>query len=217
MSVGRARAWGAVSVVNGIATGEGASMAVGLSTTATVELIEETDAIEVSIGGDPGEDPTLAREVVRRVCVRAGVAHGARVATESDIPVSRGLKSSSAAANAVALATNEALKILEGRGLPERDLLDCAIDAALAAKVTITGAFDDATASLHGGLSVTDNRARKVYARHAPPAGHVAVVRVPDRKVRTLAVRDLAYDAIAPVARRAHALARSNEWAGSIP
>ena len=41
------------------------------------------------------------------------------------------------------------------------EIINLAIDASLEAKVTITGSFDDATASYFGGVVVTDNKNRK--------------------------------------------------------
>ena len=42
------------------------------------------------------------------------------------------------------------------------DLLNIGIDASLEAGVTITGAFDDASASYFGGLTITNNIERKI-------------------------------------------------------
>ncbi len=62
--------------------------------------------------------------------------------------MARGLKSSSAAANAIALATTAALE----RSLDDVTVVKLGVDGALDAKVTITGAFDDACASYFGGI-----------------------------------------------------------------
>ena len=70
----------------------------------------------------------------------------------------KGLKSSSAAANAVALASTAAL----GKHLDDLELVKLGVDAAFDAKVTVTGAFDDACASYFGGIVVTDNLNRKI-------------------------------------------------------
>ncbi|HWG91161.1 MAG TPA: shikimate kinase [Candidatus Thermoplasmatota archaeon] len=206
---GRARARGAVSVVNAIATGRGASMAIDLPLTATVTLHEHTSEIRVTMTPDASEDPRLAQEVVRAVCARVGVAYGADIHTESAIPVSRGLKSSSAAANAIGLATNAALAYLEGKTLPEREVLEAGIDAALKAGVTVTGAYDDACASLLGGLCVTDNRERRLFHRHEMPDGLQAVLLIPPAKTRKSSVKGLPYGAIAPMAALAHDLVMS--------
>ena len=214
MSVAKARAGGAISVVNAIVTGHaGASLGVALHTEAKVTLLEDVPEVEVVIDGEEAEDPTLARLVLKAVVSRLGEPEwGGRVETTSTIPPSRGLKSSSAAANAVALAANHAFHLYEGRSLARHDLLDAAIEAALDAGVTITGAYDDASASLHGGLCVTDNKERKLLHREAADETLEVVLLVPATKTPTRSVKDLPYAPFAPHALAAHALARQGKW-----
>ena len=78
---------------------------------------------------------------------------GAKIKTQSNIPIARGLKSSSVAANATALATTAAL----GKTLDDLEIIKLGVEAAFDAKVTVTGAFDDACASYFGGIVITDN------------------------------------------------------------
>ena len=218
MTAGRACANGAISIVNAIVTGRyGASLAVDLHTQAKVTLLEDVPEVEVIINGDEAEDPLLARLVLKAVVARLGQPDwGGRVETTSDIPASRGLKSSSAAANAIALAANQAFMHYEGRALSRGELLDAAIEAALDAGVTITGAFDDATASLNGGISVTDNVERKVLHREDAPVDLDIILVVPDAKTRTASVRDLPYAPFAPLAREAHRLAQTGRWMDAL-
>jgi shikimate kinase len=214
VSAGRAFANGAVSVVNAIVTGHaGASLGVALRTEAKVTLLEDAPEVEVVMDGHEAEDPTLARLVLKGVVARLGEPDwGGRVETKSAIPPSRGLKSSSAAANAVALAANQAFHRYEGRALPKPELLECAVEAALDAGVTITGAYDDATASLLGGLCLTDNRERKLLHREEADASLRVVLLVPERRTPTRSVKDLPYAPFAPLALEAHALARRGRW-----
>ena len=215
MSVAKARANGAVSVVNAIVTGHaGGSVAVDLHTEAKVTLIEDVPEVEVVIDGhEAGEEGILARLVLKAIVARLGEHDwGGRVETTSTIPSSRGLKSSSAAANAVALAANHAFNLYEGRSLSRGDCLAAGIEAAIDAGVTITGAFDDASASLDGGVVVTDNRQRLVLHREAVGDGLRAVLLVPARKTPTASVRDLPYGVYAQLALHAHALARKGDW-----
>ena len=215
MTVARARANGAVSVVNAIVTGHaGASLAIDLHTEAKVTLLEDVPEVEVVIDGEEaGEEGILARLCLKAVLARLGEpGWGGRVETTSTIPSSRGLKSSSAAANAVVLAANRAFEHYEGRALPRGELLLAAIEAALDAGVTITGAYDDASASLDGGLVVTDNLRRVVLHREALDESLRAVLLVPASKTPTASVRDLPYGAFAQLALDAHALARKGEW-----
>ena len=213
MSVARARANGAISVVNAIITGHaGASLAVGLHTEARVTLLEDVPEVEVVMDVE-GEDPTLARLVLKAIVSRLGEPEwGGRVETRSTIPAARGLKSSSAAANAVALATNRAFELYEGRALPRAELVDAAVEAALDAGVTITGAFDDASASMQGGLCVTDNTQRVLLHRQEIDETLRVVLVVPVERTPTLSVKGLPYAPFAPLALHAHALARQGHW-----
>jgi shikimate kinase len=149
--------------VNAIATGKGAAFGIGLSTRASVEL-DGSGVIKAKIKGAAGEDTCLMLAAVKNVFSYFGVDYGARVETESNIPIARGLKSSSTAANAVVLAATEAV-LREDPKLRRPDdgkLISLGVDAAMEAGVTITGAFDDAAASFFGGYVVTDNNKRKI-------------------------------------------------------
>lgn len=219
MTSGRAFANGAISVVNAIVTGHaGASVAVDLKTEAKVTLLEDVPEVEVVIDGkEAGTEGQLARLVLKGVVARLGEPEwGGRIETTSDIPSSRGLKSSSAAANAVALATNQAFERYEGRALDKTILLETAIEAALDAGVTITGAFDDASASLLGGLCVTDNKERKVLHRESADESLAVLLLVPASKTPTASVRDLPYTPFAPLNLEAHKLARTGRWRDAV-
>jgi len=74
-----------------------------------------------------------------------------------------GLKSSSAAANATILATLDALDAVDQ--ISREAACRLGVEAARDVGVTITGAFDDASASMLGGITVTDNLSDEVLAR----------------------------------------------------
>jgi len=136
---------GAATIVNAIALGKGAAFGVDLWTKAEVELTKEPQVIKGEITSDPAESTVLIEKTVTRVLQHFGAekCFGARVKTWSNIPIARGLKSSSTAANAVALATVATL----GKTLDDLAVVKLGVDAAFDAKVTVTGAFDDAYAS----------------------------------------------------------------------
>ncbi|MFQ6094645.1 MAG: shikimate kinase [Candidatus Bathyarchaeia archaeon] len=161
--IGRAVAHGAVTVINAISCGLGAALGVDLKTEAIVRLTNKPGMIEGRILSDPEESTVLIERVVHRVLRHFNLEeeYGAYVETVSDIPIARGLKSSSVAANAIALATLSAL----GEDVDDLTAVNLGVDAALDAEVTITGAFDDACASYFGGLVVTDNYHRKILQR----------------------------------------------------
>lgn len=153
---GRARAPAAGTVLNALATGTGSAFAIDLQTTATVALSDEPD-ITGRIQNDPTADATLIETCVEVTLDRFGPSSigGGTVTTESAVPMASGLKSSSAAANATVLATLDALDRVDA--VESIDAARIGVDAAREAGVTITGAFDDASASMLGGVTVTDN------------------------------------------------------------
>ena len=185
MTHGRAEAiaHGAATIVNAIALGEGAAFGVDLWTKAEVTLTDEAAIISGEITSDPAESTLLIEKTVSRVFQYFGVeaSFGARVKTSSNIPIARGLKSSSAAANAVALATVAAL----GKELDDLAVINLGVDAAFDAKVTVTGAFDDACASYFGGVVVTDNLDRKILQRYPLPDDLTVLFHVPTKKSYT--------------------------------
>ena len=180
---GEAIAHGAATIVNAIALGEGAAFGVDLWTKASVELTDAPPVIKGEITSDPAESTLLIGKTVARVFQYFGAdtQFGAKVQTSSNIPIARGLKSSSAAANAVALATVAALT----KELDDLAVVNLGVDAAFYAKVTVTGAFDDACASYFGGIVLTDNLNRKILHRFALPDGLTVLFHVPAKKSYT--------------------------------
>jgi shikimate kinase len=173
-------AYGAITIVNAIATGKGAAFGIDLWTKARVELTDD-GAIETRILNDDKESTLLAERCVRAVFGYFGAGKlGAKVETNSNIPIARGLKSSSVAGNAIVLATLAALQ----KRLEPSDILNLVVDASLQAKVSVTGAFDDAAASLYGNVVVTDNMARRVL-RTFPVEDRRVLILVPPGKAYT--------------------------------
>jgi shikimate kinase len=163
---GRAVALGAGTVLNALATGTGSAFAIDAETTATVELTDGGD-VTGAVAGDPDADTSLVERCVELVVERYGHGEGGHVRTESDVPMAAGLKSSSAAANATVLATLDALgvDVGESESVSRLDACRLGVTAARDVGVTVTGAFDDASASMLGGVTVTDNTADELLAR----------------------------------------------------
>ena len=176
-------AHGAATIVNAIALGKGAAFGVDLWTKAEVKLTDEPHIITGEITSDSAESTVLIEKTVSRVFRHFSVENrfGAKVKTWSNIPTARGLKSSSVAANAVALATVAAL----GETLDDMEVVKLGVDAAFDANVTVTGAFDDACASYFGGAVVTDNLERKLLKRIALPDDLAVLFHVPSKKAYT--------------------------------
>ena len=178
-----AMAHGAATIINAIALGQGAAFGVNLFTKAEVKLTDEANVINGEIISDPEESTVLIEKTVTRVLQHFGVENkfGANVKTTSNIPIARGLKSSSTAANAVAVATIAALD----KEIDDLTIINIGVDAAFDAKVTVTGAFDDACASYFGGIVVTDNINRKLLQRFPLPEGLTVLFHVPSKKTYT--------------------------------
>ncbi len=94
--------------------------------------------------------------------------------TVSSVPIGVGLKTSSAASTAISIAVFAALG---QKAFDPKRALDCSVQASLASGASITGALDDASGCLLGGLNMTDNLARKVVSS-----------RLFDKKLRVLVV-----------------------------
>jgi shikimate kinase len=171
---GHAAAPGADTVLNALATGRGSAFALDFETAAHVEL-DESGTVSGEIEGQPDADTELIERCVTLAVERWGddpaatadladpSAVGGTVRTESEVPTAAGLKSSSAAANATVLATADALGLA---GIVDHEeACRIGVQAAREAGVTVTGAFDDASASMLGGLTVTDNAEDELLAR----------------------------------------------------
>lgn len=168
-------AHGAASVLNAMANWKGAAFGVDLHTRATVELRGSGITAEIMNGN---ADTALAKTCVQHVLEHFDADTGAHVVTESNIPIARGMKSSSAAANAIVLATAAAL----GEKLSDAHAINHAVDACVRAGVTVTGAFDDACASYFGNLQITDNAKRKVLKTFELEEGLRVLFLVPETK-----------------------------------
>jgi len=159
---GEAAAPAAGTVLNALATGTGSAFAIDRTVRATVDLRSES-GVDATVASDPDADTALVERCVERVVERFGDGQGATVETASDVPMAAGLKSSSAAANAVVLATLSALDAADA--LDRAEAARVGVAAARDAGVTVTGAFDDAAASMLGGVVVTDNGDDDLLAR----------------------------------------------------
>ena len=202
LAEGSAESPGAATIINAMATGCGGAFAIGLKVRATVTLIEGGE-IHGKIADEADEDTDLMELCASRALKEANEELGAVVETRSDLPVARGLSSSSACANAVVLATVSALSKLDHDMGPDSLLLDMGIDASMDAGVTITGAFDDASASFYGGAVVTNNSERKILRRETLPEMEVAIL-VPGEKSYSGGVDLATIKLLAPQVELAH-------------
>ena len=160
---GQASAPAAGTILNALATGVGSAFAIDEYTSATVTLDPSADGVTGEIAEDPDGDARLVERCVERVTDRFGDGEGGSVRTESEVPMAAGLKSSSAAANATVMATLDALDATDE--VSREDAARIGVEAARDVGVTATGAFDDASASMLGGVTITDNTDDRLRAR----------------------------------------------------
>ncbi|MFB6206569.1 MAG: shikimate kinase [Haloglomus sp.] len=237
---GRAIAPGAGTVLNALANGSGSAFAIDARTTATVEL-DDSGSVTGEIAGAPDADTRLVERCVALVCEHysageAGAAGdepgvdgptGGHVRTESEVPMAAGLKSSSAAANATVLATLDALGRAPADALPADETAHSGaptraaacrlgVEAARDAGVTITGAFDDASASMLGGVTVTDNAEDALLSRETLPAAWQALVWTPEERALSADADVARCERIAPVADLVCDLALDGEYARAM-
>lgn len=183
MQVAEAMSHGAVTIVNAMATGKGAALGIDLWTKAKVTLTNRPGQFKGHNKSDPSEDAklieTTALQAFRKF--NADKRFGALIETNSNIPIAVGLKSSSAASNAVALAS---LGVL-GEKISDIQTMKLAVDSSLKTGVTLTGAYDDACACYLGGIVITDNTHRRILRRFKPKENYRVMIHVPNQKKYT--------------------------------
>ncbi|MBO3802783.1 MAG: shikimate kinase [Candidatus Brockarchaeota archaeon] len=150
-----------MTIVNAMANYLGAALGIDIHVKARARAEDGSGKIRAAIPDGSCGDTSLVNAAARVVLERFGPGKDLSVEVRSEIPVARGLKSSSAVSNAVVLACSSAL----GLKLPLVELVKMGVEAAFRAKVTVTGAFDDASASMLGGATVTDNKSLKLLRR----------------------------------------------------
>lgn len=169
----RAVVHGAISIVNAIATGKGSALGVSLKVTAEVEL-KKGHGLRFITGrkGDKLIENIVQKTIPKQIIESNMII----IKVESEIPVGYGLKSSSAVSNAVALACSQ----IEREENPnDYAILEVAARSSLEAKVSLTGAYDDATACYFGGFTVTDNYSRRLIRQERAPDNLYAIILLP--------------------------------------
>lgn len=204
---GYGKASGAGTIINAIATYKGSAFGIDLWTHAEVELSEDFKGIEGEIEqeGEKRADTRLIERCVELVLRKFDLPLHAYVKTRSEIPIGSGLKSSSAAANAAVVATLDAIGEEAKEKISALQAIRTGVDAALDVGVSITGAFDDACASMLGGIVITDNRKRELIRRVEKDSA--VLIFVPREKAFTADTDVNRSRLIAPWVNRAYELA----------
>ncbi|MGA9839589.1 MAG: shikimate kinase [Thermoplasmata archaeon] len=167
----------AITIVNALPTGIGSAAGIDLAARAVVDLHPSGSSGKWDVRMDEAARTPLVvaalTDALRRFA--PGSSGTAELTVRSEIPVARGLKSSSAVSSAIVLAvahaTDSACTLLDAGRLSAR--------VARAAGLSATGALDDALAGLSSGVVVTDNTKGELIASFALPADLEVALLVP--------------------------------------
>ncbi|HKY10705.1 MAG TPA: shikimate kinase [Nitrososphaera sp.] len=174
----RAIVHGAISIVNAIATGKGSALGISLKVTAEVEL-QKGHGLRFMTGRNGNR---LIKNIIQNTIPRQITeTNMISIRVDSEIPIGYGLKSSSAVSNAVALACSQ---IEREEDINDRTILEVAARSSLEAKVSLTGAYDDATACYFGGFTVTDNYSKRLIRKERAPENLYAIIILPSNTPR---------------------------------
>jgi len=175
----RATVHGAISLVNAIANQKGATLGIALKVEATVEsnpgkgIIIQSENKNIS--------SRLISKTVEKIISKKDLEQNKITITlDSEIPTGYGLKSSSAISSAVALAC---AKIFKPK-FTDRQILLAGVEASIEAKVSMTGAYDDACSCYYGGFNVTDNAKKKRIHHEKGPSNLIAIIFIPKNRKR---------------------------------
>ena len=152
---------GSATIINAIATGFGSAFGIGLDIKCQAKSIDSG----IKCFNDVGARNDLMELCVRKVFDKYEINEddfGLEIKTQSTLPMASGLSSSSASSNAIVAVSSKIIsEEFNLTQLTDLEIINLAIDASIEAGVTITGSFDDATASYFGGVVVTDNKNRE--------------------------------------------------------
>jgi len=197
----------AITVINAIANGKGVAVGIDLEVNADVEIIDKGMKGEIKVQGERYTDFELIRCIKEVLEKKSSTDFGIEFKIDSEIPVGKGLKSSSAVSNAVTKAIVKTLNL----DLDDRDIIDIGIEASKRAGVTLTGALDDAYASYFGGLCFTDNIEGEVLVDKDIEKKPVVIL-IPEKTVLTKSLKDINFETIRPYIDIIFGSALDGEW-----
>lgn len=157
MRAATATVHGAISIVNAIATGRGATLGTSLTTTARVSATPGKGIVVDS----RNQSSRMIALTVQNITPKADIDRNRiTVSVSSEVPVGCGLKSSSSTSTAVALACSTLFNL----DIDEKMILAAGVNASMRSGVSITGAYDDVCGCYYGGFNVT--REAKLQVAH---------------------------------------------------
>ena len=174
-----AKVFGAVSIVNAIALRKGSTLGIDTFVEATLTKKEGT-GIHIT-----SENKTISSRLINKV-IENMIPKKKLEKTKlelnfrSNIPTGYGLKSSSAISTAVVMAVAKAFDY----NMTDEEILKLGSKSSIEARVSITGAYDDACACYFGGFNVTDNSKMKLFHREYAPENLQAIIFLPNSRKR---------------------------------
>jgi len=175
----RAVMHGAVSIVNAIATGKGATLGISLQVEAIIEATAGTGIFYEN--KESSRSSRLIKSVIEKAVPKNDLQNSKlTISLKSEIPSGYGLKSSSAISSIVSLACAKLFK----SQINDLEVLRHGVEASIESKVSITGAFDDACGCYFGGFVVTDNYNQKIVKSEKAPEDLSAVIFIPRSRKR---------------------------------
>lgn len=202
---------GSATIINAMATGFGSAFGIDLDITCEAK----TQNSSITCSNDVGAPTTLMELCAKRTFEKYGISSdefGIDIKTKSDIPMASGLSSSSALSNGVVAITSKIIaEEFNLKPLTDLEIINLAVDASLEAKVTITGSFDDATASYFGGVVVTNNKKREFIIKEKM-ADYPILVYMPNFCSKSGDVDVNRIKVVAPLVEMAFELAKSKDY-----
>ena len=137
----------AISIVNAIATGKGATLGISKKIDIT---IKESPGKGITIESDGKSiSSRLINEVIKQIIPANELSKTKlKISLISEIPTGYGLKSSSAISSAVSLGCAKLFR----PDMNEAEILRIGVDTSIKTKVSLTGAYDDACACYYLSL-----------------------------------------------------------------
>src|SRR6267143_6143424 len=179
MSTTKAIMHGAVSIVNAIATGRGATLGISIGVEARIKATPGTGIFFEN--KESSLSSRLIKAVIEKAVPKTDLEKNKiTVLVRSEIPSGYGLKSSSAISSVISLAC---AKLFRPK-VVDLEVLKYGVESSIQTKVSITGAFDDACACYFGGFVVTDNTNLKIVKSEKAPDDLVAVIFIPSSRKR---------------------------------
>ena len=171
---------GAISIVNAIATGKGATLGTEQQAVATAQ---DSPGKGITLQTENGNNissrlvtKTVEKIIPKKILDKTKIT----IKLDTNIPTGYGLKSSSAISSAVSLACAKLCDLK----IDDQKILFAGVDASIETKISITGAYDDACACYYGGFNVTDNLRKKIIRQENGPRNIVAAIFIPKARKR---------------------------------